>query len=702
MKIYSERYNSVLFISPDTNCHDCSHATNPLLQDWNTRYGLPPFDLVKPEHFAPALAVALPAHLAEIDAIANQPAAPDFANTLAAFDASGRLNSRISLLFENLSASETSPALQAVEVELAPTLAAHRNAIYLHGGLFARIDALYARRAELDLDPVQLRLLERVHLDFVRAGANLPPQSRARYSVLTERLAALSTTFTQNVLADESSFALELADEAALAGLPDFLRAAARVAAQERGLPPGSHVITLSPSLAEPFLTFSERRDLREAVWRGRTARGAHAGAHDNRPIAAEIIALRQEQARLHGYPTYADYQLIDRMAGHPQAVLALLGKVWEPAKAKAEEDRPALTEMARSLGQPTPIAAWDWRYLAEKVRQARYDLDDAELKPYFALENMIAAMFDCAQRLFGIRFVEQHGIALHHPDARLWGVRNREDVVIGLFIGDNYARASKRSGAWMHIFRSQSGHNGGTLPIVINNNNFAKAEPALLSFDDVRTLFHEFGHGLHGLLSQVQYERLADTQVLQDYVELPSQIFENCAEEEVVLQRHARHYQSGAAIPPALLEKLERARQFDQAWATIMYAGPALIDMALHSLPNGSKVDLAAFEAQQSELLGIPQDIGQRHYLSHFQHLFAGSDYAAGYYVYMWAEVLDADAYDAFIEAGDPFQPAIAERLQRHIYSSGNKQDPAQAFRAFRGRDPKVEPMLAKRGLIA
>ena len=677
------------------------HATNPLLQDWNTPYGLPPFDLIKAEHFVPAFEIALPAHLAEIDAIAAQTAAPTFANTLAAFDESGRLNSRISLLFENLTASETSPALQAAEVALAPKLAGHKNAIYLHAGLFARIDALYAERARLDLDPVQLRLLERVHLDFVRAGANLPPQSRARYSAVTERLAALSTQFTQNVLADESSFALALEDEAALAGLPPFLRASAAAAAQQRGLPPGSHVVTLSPSLAEPFMTFSDRRDLREAVWRGRVARGAHAGSHDNRPVAAEIMALRQEQAQLHGYATYADYQLIDRMAGKPEAVSALLGKVWEPAKAKAEEDRVALTEMARSLAQPTPIAAWDWRYLAEKVRQARYDLDDAELKPYFALDNMIGAMFDCARRLFGISFVEQHGVALHHPDARLWEVRSRENALIGLFIGDNFARASKRSGAWMHIFRSQSGHAGGTLPIVINNNNFAKADTALLSFDDVRTLFHEFGHGLHGLLSQVKYERLAGTQVLQDYVELPSQIFENWAEEEAVLKQHARHYQTGEAIPSALLEKLKRARQFDQAWATIMYAGPALIDMALHSLPNGSAVDLDAFEAQQCAALGIPQDIGQRHYLSHFQHLFAGSDYAAGYYVYMWAEVLDADAYNAFIEAGDPFQPAIAERLQKHIYSSGNKQDPALAFRAFRGRDPKVEPMLAKRGLI-
>ncbi len=676
-------------------------AINPLLQDWTGPYGLPPFGTVQPGHFLPAFAVALPAQLAELDAVVSNPEPPNFVNTLQAFDASGGLRTRIELLFHNLTASETSPALQAVEREMAPQQAAHDNAIYMNAALFKRIDALYETRSSAGLDAQQLRLLERVHLDFVRAGAKLPPAARQRYGAVMEELASLCAQFGQNVLADEAGFALALKDEADLAGLPPFLLAAAQAAAVQRGLPAGRHAITLSPSMADPFLTFSARRDLREIIWHARVARGAQDGSHDNRPVAARIMALRQEQAALHGYASYADYELVDRMAGHPGAVIDLLTQAWEPAKAQASADREALLAMAQSLGEPMDLAAWDWRYLAQKVRQQRYDLDDAEVKPYFALDNMIKAMFDCAQRLFGITFVEQHGHVLHHPDARLWEVRGRQDELVGIFIGDNYARATKRSGAWMSVFRSQSGHNGGTLPIVINNNNFAKASPTLLSFNDVRTLFHEFGHGLHGLLSQVKYERLAGTSVLRDYVELPSQLFENWAEEDEVLTRHASHYASGAVIPAALLAKLKAARQFDQAWETVQYVGPALIDMALHSLPNGTPVDIAEFEATQRELLGVPPDIGQRHHLSHFQHLFSGASYAAGYYVYMWAEVLEADGFEAFTETGNPFDPETAARLLRHVYSAGNTQEPAAAFRAFRGRDPKVAPMLRKRGLL-
>ena len=671
---------------------------NPLLQDWTGPYGLPPFATLLPGHFLPAFDVALPAHLVEIDAIANNPAPVSFANTLQALDESGRLRIRIDLLFHNLTASETSPELQAVEREMAPRQAAHHNAIYMNAALFQRIDALYARRAELPLESEQLRLLERIHLDFVRAGARLAPETRQRYGTVMQEMASLCAQFGQNVLADEAGYGLELQGDADLAGLPPSVLAAARSAAAQRGLPPGSHVITLSPSLAEPFLTFSARRDLRETLWRARVARGAQAGEHDNRPVAARIMVLRQEQAALHGYASYADYELVDRMAGHPGAVIELLTQVWEPAKAQAGADREALVAMARELGEPEDIAAWDWRYLAQKVRQARYSLDDAEVKPYFALDNMINAMFDCAQRLFGIRFVEQAGHTLHHPDARLWEVRGPDDALVGLFIGDNYARATKRSGAWMSVFRSQS---AGILPIVINNNNFAKAAPTLLSFNDVRTLFHEFGHGLHGLLSTARFERLAGTRVLRDYVELPSQLFENWAEEDEVLARHARHHATGEAIPSSLLAKLKAARQFDQAWETVQYVGPALIDMALHSLPNGTLVDIAEFEAAQSRLLGVPPDIGQRHHLSHFQHLFSGPGYAAGYYVYMWAEVLEADGFDAFNEAGNPFDPLTAERLLRHVYSAGNTHEPAAAFRAFRGRDPQVAPMLRKRGLL-
>jgi peptidyl-dipeptidase Dcp len=676
-------------------------ATNPLMHEWNTPYGLPPFSEIRAEHFVPAFEVAMPAHLAELDAIAHHAAAPTFANTAFAFDASGRRAQRLEYLLSNLASSETSPALQAVERTMAPLLAAHENAIYMNSALFARIDALFDARASLGLEAEEQRLLERIHLDFVRAGAKLHSDKRARYAEVTQELASLYASFGQNVLADEATYALELKDAADWAGLPESLCAALRTAAAERGLAEGAHVVTLSPSIAEPFLTFSTRRDLRHAIWAARIARGAHAGAHDNRPVAARIVALRQEQAQLLGYATYADYELADRMAPDTHAVADLLMQAWVPAKQKAADDRQMLVDMAQSLGEPTDVAAWDWRYLAEKVRQQRYALDDAAIKPYFSLDNMIAAMLDCAHRLFGIRFVEQQGTALHHPDARLWEVRNHADALIGIFIGDNFARTSKRSGAWMSVFRSQSAHNGGTLPIVINNNNFAKASPCLLSFEDVRTLFHEFGHGLHGLLSQARFDRLSGTRVLRDYVELPSQLFENWAEDEGVLKRHARHWQTGEPIPSELLEKLKLARQFNQAWATVMYVGPALIDMALHALPPGTEVDLTAFEEAQRAAIGVPQDIGLRHHLSHFQHLFAGSGYAAGYYVYMWAEVLEADGFDAFTEAGDPFDVATAQRLLKHVYSAGNTVEPAKGFHAFRGRAARVEPMLRKRGLL-
>ena len=675
---------------------------NPLLADWLTAYGLPPFEHARPEYFEGAFEVAMAAQRAELDAIANNPERPTFANTVAALDQCGRLYNRIELLFSNLTYSETSPELQAVQRSMAPRLAAHENAIYMHAALFARVDGLYRQRQQLALAPQDLRLLERVHLDFVRAGAQLDGEARQRYGAVMQELAAQCTKFSQNVLADENSFLLELKTESDLAGLPEFMREATRAAAAQRGLGQNSHALSLSPSLTEPFLSFSARRDLRETVWRARSLRGAHEGATDNRPVAARIMALRQEQAQLLGYANYADYEMVDRMAGSTAAVLNLLGQAWEPAKAKAEEGRVMLTAMARSLGEPTPIEAWDWRYLAEKVRAQQFDLDDAELKPYFTLDNMIAAMFDCAQRLFGLHFVEQHGLTLYHPDVRAWEVQRADGTAVGLFLGDNFARPSKRSGAWMSIFRSQSAHQGGTLPIVINNNNFAKASPTLLSFEDVKTLFHEFGHGLHGLLSQVRHERLAGTNVLRDYVELPSQLFENWALEREVLQRHARHFQTGEVLPAVLLDKLHAARRFNQAWATLMYTGPALIDMALHSLPNGTTVDIAEFEAEQCRLLGVPQDIGLRHHLSHFQHLFAGSGYAAGYYVYMWAEVLEADAYQAFSEAGNAFDESTARRLLQHVYSAGNSQEPAQAFRNFRGRDPQVQAMLMKRGLLS
>ena len=686
---------------------------NPLLEEWRTDYGLPPFDRIKPAHFPPAFDRAMREHLAQIDAIADDPAPPDFANTIAAFDASGQTLKRLGLLFYNLTASETSDALQAIERELAPRQAAHQNAVMQHARLFARIHAVYRHARETTADggaeateateaaeTEAHRLLARIHLDFVRAGALLPETDKARYAAIVEELATLTTRFAQNVLADEAAFALTLTTPDELAGLPDFVRDAARQAAEERGLPRTHHVITLSPSIAEPFLAFSTRRDLRETVWRARTSRGAHAGAHDNRPVAARIVQLRQAQAVLLGYANYADYQLADRMAANAEAVDTLLMRAWGPALEKADEDRARLHARALADGEPTPIAAWDWRYLAEKIRRDAFSIDDAEIKPYFTLDAMLGAMFDCAQRLFGLRFIERRGVTLHHPDARLWEVSDRDGAPVGVFIGDNFARPTKHSGAWMSSFRYQSGLNGGTLPIVINNNNFAKATPALLGFDDIRTLFHEFGHGLHGLLSKARYQRLAGTRVLADFVELPSQIFENWAMEREVLRKHARHVHTGEPIPDALLDKLQRASRFDQAFDTIQYVAPALIDMALHARTDAEPVDVAVFEAAQCTRLGVPADIGLRHALPHFQHLFASASYAAGYYVYMWAEVLEADGYAMFQEAGDPFDAQTAEALRRYVYSSGNTIDPALAYRAFRGREPEVMPMLVKRGL--
>jgi peptidyl-dipeptidase Dcp len=683
-------------------------TSNPLVQPWNTPHGLPPFADVRAEHFKPAFDAALTQHLSDIEAIASSDQPPSFDNTVAAFDRSGRLLARIKALFHNLAASETSPELQAVEREMAAPLAAHNSAIYMNARLFQRIDTLHAQRASLGLTPEQLRLLERFHLDFVRAGAKLGEPDQKRYAQVMQRLAELHTRFGQNVLADEAAYRLLLRDERDLAGLPDFVRAAARQAAVERGIAEGC-VITLSRSHIVPFLSFSDRRDLREQAWRAWVSRGEHEGAHDNRPVAREILTLRREQARLHGHASYADYALGDTMAGTQSAVDELLQQVWVPAKARAAQELEALQALAMSRGESLQIEAWDWRYYAEKLRQARYDLDEAAVKPYFPLDRMVEAVFDCARRLFGVRFVARADLRAYHPDVKVYEVRQAaDDSLVGVFLHDNYARPSKRSGAWMSLFRSQSrnltAEGEGALPIVVNNNNFAKGapgEPTLLSFDDARTLFHEFGHGLHGLLSNVTYERLSGTNVLRDFVELPSQLFEHWLSEREVLKKHARHHLTGEPIPDALIERLEAANKFNQGYETVRYVASARVDMAAHALTAAEGPDITAFERAEIERMGLPAAVGMNHRLAHFQHLFAGSGYAAGYYVYLWAEVLDADGFDAFTEAGNPFDTSVAQRLQQFIYSSGNSREPREAYRAFRGRDPAVQPMLRERGLL-
>jgi peptidyl-dipeptidase Dcp len=681
---------------------------NPLLQPWTAPYGLPPFERLRAEHFEPALRAEMARHREELAAIGASAEPPSFANTVAAFDRAGRGLNRVASVFYNLTSSATSPELQAVQRAMAGPMAAHHSAVYTDRALFARLAALHAERHALGLAPEELRLLERMHLDFVRAGAQLPEPQRSRFAQVMEQLAQLTTRFGQNVLHDESGWQLALAGEADLAGLPPFVRAAARQAASERGL--AGHVITLSRSLIVPFLTFSERADLREQAWRAWASRGEHPGEHDNREVARDILRLRREQAALMGHSNYADHALADTMAGTRAAVQGLLHEVWPRAlKAVAAEQALLEAERARAGVAGGPIEPWDWRFWAEKVRRTHFDIDDAEVKAYFPLPAVVNAAFDCATRLFGLSFTPREDLPVYHPDVKAYEVRDAAGRVLGVFLQDNFARPNKRSGAWMSALRWQSRNvaagEGHQLPVILNNNNFAKGspgEPTLLSLDDARTLFHEFGHGLHGLLSDVRFERLSGTQVLRDFVELPSQIFEHWITEPEVLRRHARHWQTGEPMPEALMQRLERARQFNQGYETVRYTASALVDMAVHSLPDAEPpADLCAFEARTLEQLGLPHGVGLNHRLVHFQHLFAGG-YAAAYYVYLWAEVLDADGYDAFTEAGSPFDRGTAERLLRHIYAAGNSVEPRATYRAFRGRDASVQPLLKKRGLLA
>jgi peptidyl-dipeptidase Dcp len=672
-------------------------SENPFLESWTTPFGLPPFDRIRPEHFPPAFDRAMAEHDAEIAAITGWAASPTFANTIEALERSGRLLDGVSRVFFNLESSETNDALEAIARDYAPKLAQHQTQIALDEALFGRIAELHARRETLGLAADQLRLLERHYLRLVRSGALLRPEQKTRIAAIVERLATLHTQFGQNVLHDERDWRLVL-DETDLDGLPDFARAAAAQAAKERGLD-GRWVVTLARSSAEPFLTFASRRDLRRTLWEAWTARGAHQGANDNMPIIREIMALRAEQARLLGYDNFAAYRLDDSMAKSADAVERLLLQVWEPAKAKARTELAKIGSIARHEGLNEPIEPWDWRYYAEKVRQAEYELDEAEVKPYFVLDNMVQAAFDTARRLFGVTFTECSGLPVYHPDVRVWEVRDSAGAHVGLFLHDNFARPGKQSGAWSSRYRDQETLDGEIAPIVVNNNNFAKGAPTLLSFDDAETLFHEFGHGLHSLLSRVRYRSQSGTAVRRDFVEFPSQIFEHWMSAPETLRRYARHYETDQPMPKDLLRRLLAARTFNQGFASVELTGSALLDLDLHCEPSPQTLDLARFEREFLDRIGMPREVGLRHRPAHFQHLFAGGGYAAGYYAYLWAEVLEADGYSAFTEAGNVFDPELAESL-KDIYSAGDTRDPMELYRAFRGRDPNIAALLEQRGL--
>jgi peptidyl-dipeptidase Dcp len=675
--------------------------------NWTGMNGLPRFDQIADKDFAPAFDAAFVSHDAEIDAIATLADPPGFENTITALEIAGEQLSRVSAIFWNRAGADTNPEIQALERDIAPKMSRHYSRIGMNSALFNRINTLWERREVLGLDREQLRVLERHWKGFVKAGAKLPKPQQERLAAINEKLASLGAKFGQNVLADEKNWSLFLTDGDDLAGLPDFVRSAMAEAASERGQP-GKYAVTLSRSIIEPFLTFAENRNHREEAFRAWAARGANGGETDNRAVIGETLQLRHEKAKLLGYENYAALKLDNTMAKTPEAVNGLLMQVWEKAVDRAREEERDLAALAHEEGRNHPIMPWDWRFYAEKLRARRFNFSEAELKPYLQLELIIKACFDVANRLFGITASEIKGVPGYHPDVRIFEIRDADGTLKAMFLGDYFARSSKRSGAWMSSFQSQhrlplkSGADG-QLPIIYNVCNFAKpaeGKPALLSLDDARTLFHEFGHALHGMLSDVRYPSVSGTAVSRDFVELPSQLYEHWLTVPEILSRYALHEKTGEPMPQELMDKVLAARSFNSGFATVEFTSSALVDMAFHTREPAE--DPMIVQAEVLDRLGMPRSIVMRHASPHFQHVFAGDGYSAGYYSYMWSEVLDADAFAAFLEAGDAFDRKTADKLRRHVYSSGGSVDPEEAYIAFRGKLPSPDAMLAKKGLAA
>jgi peptidyl-dipeptidase Dcp len=675
-------------------------AANPLLQDWKTPFGLPPFKAIRPEHFRPAYDVALREHQEEIAEIVENPVAPTFENTVDALELAGQRLNLIGGVFWNLTATDSTEELRAIERELSPILSRHFTAISLNPGLFARIAVLYEKRESLVLTSEQSRLLELTYKSFVRSGAQLQGADRARYAEINEKLANIEMQFSQNVLADETEFTFEL-DAADLVGLPDNVKAAFAQTARGRATAK-PFAATLSRSSVEPFLTYAHRRDLREELFKAWIHRGGKEGATDNRPITAEILALRQEKARLLGYETFADYKLEPTMAEKPQAARDLLDSVWGPAKHKAAEECAALQQVADDEGANFKIAPHDWRFYAEKVRLARYTLDQAAISQYFPLDRMIEAAFYCAERLFGVTFKARVDLPVYHPDVQAFEVLDRDGGHIAIFLGDYYARDGKRSGAWMSNFRGQKKLGGKMRPVVVNVMNFPKptpGKPTLLTQTEVQTLFHEFGHALHGMLSNVVYPSMSGTSTPTDFVEFPSQLFEYWAMQPAVLSLYARHHATGEPIPNEVIDRMTAGRHFNQGFGAVEFCASAYVDFLLHARGT-SPANVEGAERDILAEIQMPAEIVMRHRTPHFSHIFSGDGYAAGYYSYLWSESLDADGFAAFEEAGDIFDAATAARLLEFVYAAGNQRDPKEAYIAFRGRPPRPEALLRKKGL--
>ena len=669
--------------------------TNPLLAIWDTPFGITPFDKISDDDFVPALEIALASHKADIDVIAGSADPATFANTIEALEAVGRDLDKVLSTFYTVAGADSNPAREALQRDFSPQLAAHFSEVSGNKALFARVATVWGVRDSLTLSDEQARVLMLTHRGFVRSGSALEGADETRIKEIKGRLAVLGTEFTQNLLSDEREWFMELGEDD-LDGLPEFVISAARAAGEEKEA--GGPVVTLSRSIIVPFLQFSTRRDLREVAYKAWGARGANGGDKDNRDITAEILALRSERAQLLGYANFAEYKLETEMAKTPQAVRDLLMAVWEPAKAQANSDAEKLTAMMHADGVNGDLEPWDWRFYSERRRKELHDLDEAELKPYFQLDRMIDASFDCATRLFGLQF-KPLDVPLYHEDCRAWEV-TRNGKHIAVFIGDYFARGSKRSGAWCSAMRSQAKYPEVQAPVVINVCNFAKGTPALLSYDDARTLFHEFGHALHQMLSNVTYESVSGTSVARDFVELPSQVYEHWLEVPEVLAKFATHAQTGEAMPEALLSKVLGAATYDMGFSTVEYVASAMVDLEFHD--GDAPRDPMVRQAEILTGLGMPRAITMRHATPHFAHVFSGDGYSSGYYSYMWSEVMDADAFESFKEAGGAFDPERAAALEANILSTGGSRDAGELYVAFRGRLPGVEALLKGRGLAA
>lgn len=680
-----------------------SKETNPFFTEWDTPFGTPPFDKIKLDHYMPAFEEGMKQHKAEIEKIVNNNGEPTFENTIEELEYSGQLLTKVSRVFFAMTESMTNDRVQEISKDVSPKLSAHNDDINLNPELFKRVKAIYDKRDELDLTPEQSKLLEDYYKGFVRGGANLDDKDKEEFRKINEQLSLLSLEFGENVLKETNKFELVLEDEKELDGLPTSVRQMGADEATSRGYE-GKWVYTIQRPSMYPFLTYSKRRDLREKLYKGYILKGDHNDSLDNKKILSKMAALRVRRANLLGYPTHAAYVLEEQMAKNSENVYDLLNKVWEPALRVAKQERDDMQKMIYDEGNNFKLESWDWWYYSEKVKKAKYDLDEEELRPYFEVTNVIKGVFDLSTRLWGITFEERGDIPKYHPDVKTFEVKDKDGSHLAILYTDYFPRDSKRGGAWMDVFVKQHVDKNGEFiaPIVYNVGNFTKptaGKPALISIDNVETLFHEFGHALHGMLAHTVYESLSGTSTPRDFVEFPSQVMENWCMHPDVLKNYAFHYETGEPIPEELVEKIRKSRKFNQGFETVEYLAASFLDMDWHTLTEPVEKDVIEFENASMDKISLIDEIVPRYRSTYFNHIFSGG-YSAGYYSYIWSEVLDADAFQAFVESGDVYNQEIADKYRKYILSMGGTQDAMELYKKFRGKEPDIEPLLEKRGL--